>query len=288
MRLKKTTIFFIVIFIVGLCLFSYPSIADYWNSHFTTRIISDYTKQIEQLDDNAYEEMWKEAQRYNEDLRAAHLNSGALPENLKEQYEKCLSLNEYGTMGYIEIPSIDVTLTVYHGTSIEALETGVGHLEWTALPTGGAGNHCVLSAHRGLPSARLFTDLDKLREGDTFMLVILNETLTYEVDQIRTVEPSDVSYLAAEAGKDFCTLVTCTPYGINTHRLLVRGHRVETNLADYLHVNSEAVVIDPLIVAPVVALPILITLMLMVIFKKPAPKKPVGTQTLNSMDRDKK
>lgn len=162
-------------------------------------------------------------------------------------------------MGYIEIPSIDVSLPIYHGTDEGVLAVGVGHLEWTSLPVGGESTHCVLSGHRGLPSARLFTDLDQLKEGDYFMLNILDETLTYEVDQIRIVEPEEVEELTIIEGRDLCTLVTCTPYGVNSHRLLVRGHRVD-NLEEAVtvRVTADAVEVEPLIVASILLVPTLV------------------------------
>ena len=166
-------------------------------------------------------------------------------------------------MGYIEIPEIDVSLPIYHGTEDPVLQVAIGHLEWTSLPVGGESTHCVLSGHRGLPSAKLFTDLDRLVVGDRFRLGVLDQVLTYEVDQILIVEPQDTEALLIEEGKDLCTLVTCTPYSINTHRLLVRGHRVETEKdAKNVRVTSDAIQIEPYLVAPVVAAPILLVLLL--------------------------
>jgi len=172
-------------------------------------------------------------------------------------------------MGYVQIPSIDVMLPIYHGTSEGVLQVAVGHLEWSSLPVGGAGSHCVVSGHRGLPSAKLFTDLDKVVEGDVFMLQILDETLTYEVDQIRIVEPHEMEDLMINAGEDLCTLVTCTPYGINSHRMLVRGHRIE-NLkeARVVRVTADAVQIEPIIVAPFVAAPMLLILLIVLMIPK--------------------
>ena len=180
-------------------------------------------------------------------------------------------------MGYIEIPSIKVALPIYHGTEDTVLQHAIGHLEWSGLPVGGKGSHCVLSGHRGLPSAKLFTNLDKLAEGDTFILRVLDEALTYEVDQILIVEPQDVDALRIIDGGDYCTLVTCTPYGINTHRLLVRGHRVEnTEEAHTVYVTADAMQIEPLLVAPAVAIPILLVLLVMLLRPKPSKKKSGG------------
>ncbi len=167
-------------------------------------------------------------------------------------------------MGYIEIPNINISLPIYHGTENAVLQIATGHLEWTSLPVGGTSSHCVISGHRGLPSAKLFTNLDQLKEGDTFVIRVLNEVLTYEVDQIRIVLPVELNDLQIERGKDYCTLVTCTPYGVNSHRLLVRGHRVE-NESETIRVTSEAIQIEPLIVAPIIALPILIVVFVVLI-----------------------
>jgi sortase A len=172
-------------------------------------------------------------------------------------------------MGYIEIPKIDVTLPVYHGTEESVLQVAIGHLEWTSLPVGGESSHCVVSGHRGLPSAKLFTDLDKMEIGDTFLLYVLDEVLTYEVDQIRIVEPHDTKELLIAEGQDLCTLVTCTPYGINSHRILVRGHRIETvKEAKVLRVTADAVLIDPIFIAPLVAAPILLVLLIVLFIPK--------------------
>ena len=183
-------------------------------------------------------------------------------------------------MGYIEIGKLNVMLPIYHGTSELVLQTGVGHLDWTSLPTGGLGTHCSLSGHRGLPSAKLFTDLDALREGDTFSLTILDEVLTYEVDQVRTVVPTELSDLMIDPAKDLCTLITCTPYGINTHRLLVRGHRIQTDVA-LARVISEAVQIDEVLVAIVLSIPVIFLLVMAVMLKK--PKKKITLEDISNM-----
>ena len=190
----------------------------------------------------------------------------ALSEEEKEAYDALLDISGTGVMGYIEIPTVNISLPVYHGTEDAVLQIAVGHLEWSSLPVGGESTHCVLSGHRGLPSAKLFTNLDKLVAGDKFIMRVLDEVLTYEVDQILIVEPTDVSTLIIEAGKDLCTLVTCTPYGINSHRLLVRGHRIENqDEAKAIRVTSDAIQIEPLIVAPAVALPMLLVLLVILL-----------------------
>ena len=270
--LRISTIILMIGCLLGLSLLLYPTVSEYWNSHFTTRVVSDYTEQVASIDFLEYKRMIDAAKQYNADLYAGG-SQGSVSQELKDRYYDTLSIDSLGTMGYIDIPKLDIRLAIMHGTSSKVLESAVGHVDWSSLPVGGPSTHTVLSAHRGLPSAKLFTDLDRLREGDVFTLTILNETLTYEVDQIRTVIPEDVSELSIVGGKDYCTLVTCTPYGINTHRLLVRGHRIE-NLATFnTKIIAEAVVIDPIIVAPVVAFPFLFTLLMMVMFKKPKKKR---------------
>lgn len=200
----------------------------------------------------------------------------ALSEEDKGAYDTLLDISGTGVMGYIEIPTINISLPVYHGTEDAVLQIAVGHLEWSSLPVGGEDTHCVLSGHRGLPSAKLFTNLDKLVVGDKFVMRVLDEVLTYEVDQILIVEPTDVSTLIIEAGKDLCTLVTCTPYGFNSHRLLVRGHLIENQEeAQAIRVTSDAIQIEPLIVAPAVALPMLLVL-LMILLVSGGKKKSAG------------
>lgn len=221
------TIILVLVFLVGLSLLLYPTVSDYWNSLHQSRAITGYTEQVAGLDSDTYDRLWAEAEAYNETL-LDKADRFLMSDEELEEYEQLLSVSGSDVIGYIKIDKIDCYLPIYHGTSESVLQVGVGHLEGSSLPVGGESTHCVVSGHRGLPSARLFTDLDRLEEGDTLRLYVLDEILTYEVDQIRVVEPTDVEELAIEEGKDYCTLVTCTPYGINTHRLLVRGHRVET------------------------------------------------------------
>lgn len=227
-KLKKiniSTIILILIFLVGLSLLLYPTVSDYWNSFHQSRAIAKYTEQVAELNNDLYKQLWEDAAAYNERL-LTKLNRYKMTSEEKAEYESLLNVSGNGIIGYIEIAKINCSLPVYHGTAESALQIAAGHIEGTSLPVGGASTHCVISGHRGLPRAKLFTNLDKLVEGDTFELHILNEILTYEVDQISVVEPDEVEKLEIEEGKDYCTLVTCTPYGINTHRLLVRGHRV--------------------------------------------------------------
>ena len=262
MRKHASTMILILILVVGLSLMLYPSLSNWWNEAHQSRAIAAYSQEVSKLDENRYDELWQQAWEYNRSL-VGRENAYLLDDSQKAEYERLLDVSGMGIMGYIEIPSINVSLPIYHGTEESVLQVAVGHLEWTSLPVGGESTHCVLSGHRGLPSAKLFTDLDRLVVGDRFRLGVLDQVLTYEVDQILIVEPQDTEALLIEEGKDLCTLVTCTPYSINTHRLLVRGHRVETEKdAKNVRVTSDAIQIEPYLVAPVVAAPILLVLLL--------------------------
>ena len=259
-----STVILILVFFLGLSLVLYPSVSDYWNSLHQSRAIATYAEEVSNLDTDRYEQLWAEAVDYNSTLRDRE-NAFLLSETQKTAYDSLLNVGGNGVMGYIEIPTIGVSLPVYHGTDEGVLQIAVGHIEWTSLPVGGESSHCVISGHRGLPSAKLFTNLDKLVVGDTFLFRVLDETLTYEVDQILIVEPQEVSALTIREGEDLCTLVTCTPYGINTHRLLVRGHRVENaETARTIRVTADAMQVEPLIVAPMVAAPMLAVLLIWV------------------------
>lgn len=277
MKKKKnnlSTILLVVLLLAGLSLLLYPTFSDYWNSFHQTQAIASYAKEVANLNQEEYEKIWEKARKYNEELFKKGTNF-FLSDAEKAEYESQLDVSGLGIMGYIEIPEIKVSLPIYHGTEESALQIAVGHLEWSSLPVGGESSHCVVSGHRGLPSAKLFTNLDALEEGDIFMLRVLDEVLTYEVDQILIVEPQDTAALQIEEGKDYCTLVTCTPYGINTHRLLVRGHRIE-NIDESVRVTSDAIQIDPLIVAPIVATPILFILLILVLLPKRSKKREGG------------
>ena len=259
-----STVILILVFFLGLSLVLYPSVSDYWNSLHQSRAIATYAEEVSNLDTDRYEQLWAEAVDYNRTLRDRE-NAFLLSETQKAAYDSLLNVGGNGVMGYIEIPTIGVSMPVYHGTDEGVLQIAVGHIEWTSLPVGGESSHCVISGHRGLPSAKLFTNLDKLVVGDTFLFRVLDETLTYEVDQILIVEPQEVSALTIREGEDLCTLVTCTPYGINTHRLLVRGHRVENaETARTIRVTADAMQVEPLIVAPMVAAPMLAVLLIWV------------------------
>ena len=234
-----STIIIALIFLAGLVFLLYPTVSNLWNRAHQSRAIATYTKQVEKLDDSQNKEMLKAARKYNKSLlkKSDHWK---LSKKGKKKYESLLDVSGTGIMGYIEIPKIDCSLPIYHGTDEGALQIAIGHLEGSSLPVGGKSTHCVLSGHRGLPSARLFTDLDQMEEGDVFVLNVLGRKLAYEVDQIKVVLPDEMSDLEIVQGKDLCTLVTCTPYGINTHRLLVRGHRTKYIEETVVQVQKEA------------------------------------------------
>jgi sortase A len=257
-------------------------VSNWWNTRSITKAIADYSDTVSDIDDESYEKLLKEAQEYNEKL-LSEVDRFSPTEEMSELYNQCLNIEETGVMGYIDIPSIRVRLPIYHGIDDAVLDIAVGHIEGSSLPVGGLGTHCVLSGHRGLPSAKLFTDIDQLVEGDTFMLHVLDETLTYEVDQILIVEPDQTEALAIDPEQDYCTLVTCTPYGINTHRLLVRGHRV-ANEDDGTRITADAFQIDTVIVAPVIAVPILLILLVLLLVKtsKHNKRKQADKETENS------
>ena len=254
------SILLVAALLAGLSLLLYPFVSDTWNSLHQSRAIAGYREAVEKLDDGAYERWWKAAQEYNAALPRDQTRFH--PDGEEEAvYDGLLDVSGKGILGYVEIPRIGVSLPIYHGTDEEVLQIALGHVEGSSLPVGGSGAHCVISGHRGLPSARLFTNLDQLTEGDLFMLRVLDETLTYEVDQIRIVEPDDLSFLELEEGEDLCTLMTCTPYGVNSHRLLVRGRRVENGEAAAVRVTADAMLVDPRLAAPVLAAPAILVLL---------------------------
>lgn len=261
--ISLSTILLVLILLAGLGILLYPTISDYWNSFHQTQAIANYDEAVSKLEETDYEALLMEARAYNESLRQLSfpfIDHG----QLEEQYTHALDVAGNGIIGYVTISRIDVELPIYHGTSDAVLNVAVGHLEGSTLPVGGGSTHSVLSAHRGLPSAKLFTNLDKMEEGDTFTITVLNELLTYEVDQILIVEPGQLEDLNVIAGEDHVTLMTCTPYGINTHRLLVRGKRI-ANAAGVLNVHTEAVRIPVYIVMPAIAIPILFVLLLILL-----------------------
>ncbi len=263
MKKKIPSVLLVAIFLIGLSLLLYPTLSDYWNQFHQSKMIVDYDETVAGIAPEVKEKLWAEAASFNSQILKRG-NTYIMSDDDMENYEKILNISGDGIMGYIEIPSIDCSLPIYHGTDESILQVAAGHVAWSSLPVGGQSTHCVISSHRGLPSAKLFTDLDKVAEGDIFTINVLDELLTYEVDKILIVEPNDTTPLQIEKGKDYCTLVTCTPYGINTHRLLVRGHRIE-NIDDAkdIHISSDAIKIEPLIIAPILAVPLIIILMIL-------------------------
>ena len=276
MRKHKPVIFLTIGFLVGVCVLLYPMISDYWNSKTQSRAIVDYESVLENLTPEDYTALFERAHTYNKALYETKYPLVDYPK--VPGYYEALNVPENDMMGYLKIDRIGVELPIYHGTSDEVLNNGVGHLEGSSLPVGGENTHCIMSAHRGLPSSKLFTDLDRVEIGDTFQITVLDQVLTYQVDFIKTIEPNDVSNMQIIEGGDYCTLFTCTPYGINTHRLLVRGVRIETiKEKPIIYVSNEAFRIEPLLVTPAVAAPMLLVLLihLLVKYREP-PKKMEG------------
>lgn len=273
MKNKWSTFLLLFIFIVGLSVLLYPSISNYWNQKNQSEAIVDYEAMLNNIPKEDYSQLFAQADTYNGELST--LDFPLIEYAQLSGYHDILNPGKNGILGYLTIDLIGVELPIYHGTSDSVLNIAVGHLEGTSLPVGGETTHCVLSAHRGLPSARLFTDLDRLTVGDTFQLTVLDKVLTYEVDQIRIVQPDETDELEIVQGEDYCTLLTCTPYGINTERLLVRGKRIETVEHKVIHITTDGYQIDPLIVTPIVALPILCVLILIVLFQ-PVKKESIG------------
>lgn len=266
MKKHMTTILLMIMFLIGLGVMLYPAVSDYWNSRVQSRVIANYESEIENMEDADYEGFFDEAEGYNAQIR--QISFPLMNDHQVEGYEDILNVDGTGIIGYLKIEKLHVELPIYHGTSPAVLNMAVGHLQGSSLPIGGKSTHAVLSAHRGLPSAKLFSDLDQLEPGDTFTVTVLDRILTYQVDQIRIVLPSEVEDLYVTEGKDYCTLVTCTPYGINTHRLLVRGERVDRQqILGSVTVADEAPPIDPVIVAPIVAAPMLLCLLIALLLK---------------------
>jgi len=277
MRSRKSTIILLFCFFAGLSILLYPSLSSYWNSKTQTQAIVDYEGMLARIKAEDYTQYFEAAEEYNTKL--AQLEKPLTEYNQLTGYNDILNVNGNGMMGYITVPKINQELPLYHGTSDAVLAVAVGHFEGTSLPVGGENTHSVVSAHRGLPTATLFTYLDRMEIGDTFHFTILDRIITYEVDQIRIVEPHDLSLIQIEEGKDYCTLLTCTPYGINTQRLLVRGQRLDTSLKRNIYIANEAYRVDTLVVMPIVALPILAIFMVYVMVA-PVKKESIGEDLL--------
>ncbi len=273
MRQRLSTILLVLILLLGLGILIYPTFSDYWNTVHQSRAIASYSERVAQIEPEDYTSQWEAAVAYNAELTTLP-NRWLLDEEQTKRYNDLLNIAGNGVMGYIEIPKIGVSLPLYHGTDESVLQTAIGHIEGSSLPTGGIGTHAVFSGHRGLPSAKLFTNLDQLENEDIFILRVMDEILTYEVDQVLIVLPYEMDALAIDPDKDYCTLVTCTPYGINTHRLLVRGHRIDNiEESNVIRVVADATQIDPIIVAPIIALPILLLLFIIMMVTTGRSKK---------------
>ena len=272
MRKHKVVIFLTLGFLIGICILLYPAFSDYWNSKTQSRAITDYESVLEDLEPEDYTAIFEKAYAYNEKLYGTDFPLRDYKQ--VSGYYDTLRITDNDMIGYLKIDRIGVELPIYHGTSDKVLSKGVGHLEGSSLPVGGENTHCVMSAHRGLPSAKLFTDLDRVEKGDTFQIIILDQVLTYQVEFIKVIEPTDISDLQIIEGGDYCTLFTCTPYGINTHRLLVRGVRIETiEEKPIIYVSNEAFRIEPLLVTPAVAAPMLFVLLIHLLVKYREPPK---------------
>ena len=275
---KLTTVLLVLILLVGIGIFVYPTFSDWWNSFHQSRAIAAYVDRVNNASDEEIEAMLSEAQAYNAALLRRE-NRFLLSEEEKREYASLLDITGTGIMGYVQIDTIGVSLPVYHGTEESVLQIALGHLMWSSLPIGGENTHALISGHRGLPSARLFTDLDKLQEGDIFTVTVLNRTATYQVDQIRIVEPTEVDTLGIVSGGDYCTLITCTPYGVNTHRLLVRGVRVE-NAKQAVVVTAEATRIPSHVTAVALGVPMMFLLLLGMLLFSPRRKRELTEEEL--------
>ena len=265
MKKNKSTIILILVFFVGLSVMLYPTISDYVNQLHQTRAVANYAADVDKLSDADYTAYFEVADAFNAQI-AADPDALYFPDRFPS-YESTLDVTGTGIMGYITIEKIGVELPIYHSTSDAVLQVAAGHLEGTSLPVGGASTHAVISAHRGLPSAKLFTNLDQLEVGDTFTITVLDRVLTYEVDNISIILPTETDSLKVAEGKDYITLMTCTPYGINTHRLLVRGRRITTpDKLKHIRVTSDAIKIEPILTAPIMALPLLLVLLFWLLF----------------------
>ena len=290
MWLKRhwSTVLLLIILLAGLGLLGYPTFADWWNSFHQSRAIAGYSEQVSKIDDAEYEKMLEDAREYNKTLLEKGVGRFIMTDEEREEYNSLLDIDGSGIMGYVEIPKINVSLPIYHGTDEAVLQIAVGHIEGSSLPVGGEGTHCVISGHRGLPSAKLFTDLDQLTEGDIVQITVLDETLTYEIDQIRIVLPNELEELALDPKKDYLTLVTCTPYGINSHRMLVRGHRIDNPDAHDVRVTSDASQIKPLHVLPVVIGIIAVILVIYMIVSSRRRSRNIRTYRALTMERHEK
>ena len=270
-RNNLITVLMVCGMMTGIFLLLYPSVANYWNSFHQSRAIASYSEAVARMDKKDYKAIMDSAREYNKNLAETGMR-WTLTDAQRAEYEKQLAVEGSEVIGFVSIPKFHIKCPIYHGTDEAVLQVAVGHLEASSLPVGGKSTHTLISGHRGLPSARLFTDIDKIKEGDTWTITVLNETLTYECDQIRIVLPDDLSDLTIEEGKDLCTLITCTPYGINTHRLLVRGHRVP-NANGSADITADAIQIEPIYIAPFLAIPVIVLLIILLLISTRKAKR---------------
>ena len=285
MKHNKIGILLVLMLFIGVCGLLYPTVSQYWNTKTQTRAVENYRDILDSLKPEDYDAFFQEAEEYNNKL--SQLSSPLVNYPELSGYNNILNIGGNGIMGYINIPKLSVEIPLYHGVSAEVLNIACGHLEGTSLPIGGENRHCVLSAHRGLPHAKLFTELDKMELGDTFLITVLNRTITYQVDQIKIVRPEEIDDIQIVDDEDLCTLLTCTPYGINSHRLLVRGTRIE-NAPPALYVTSNAYRIDSLVATPVVAAPILLILLIVLMVKyRDKGSKPLITKEDDELLKEK-
>lgn len=273
-----STIVLIIILLVGLSVMLYPTVSDWWNSKVQSHAVASYNESVAQLDNDETERLLAEAWEYNRKIARVYspfTNYDSVP-----GYEDILNISGTGIMGYISIPVIKAEFPIYHGTSAEVLNVAAGHLQGSSLPVGGFDTHAVISAHRGLPSAKLFTDLDKLVIGDTFTITVLDRVLTYEVEEILIVKPEEIDKLVIVPERDYVTLMTCTPYGVNTHRLLLRSHRIDTVYSHDVKVVADAVQVDPMLVVPLISAPLVVGLIGFWIFGEKKRKRFVPNKNM--------
>ncbi len=273
MKIKDniSIVLLIIAMLVGLSLLLYPTVSNAWNQKHQSQAIAEYIEDVENIDSESYERILNDAKAYNEKL-ADGMQTPHLSEEGKKNYNSVLNIGSKGIMGYLNVPKIDCYLPIYHGSDIEIMQVGIGHIEWTSLPVGGSSSHCVLTGHRGMPGTKLFTNLDKMEIGDTFTIIVLDEIYVYKVDDISVVLPEKIDTLTVRNGKDYCTLMTCTPYGVNSHRLLVRGVRIEANDPD--RITSDARTINPMIVSSLIIAPVVFISLAIRVIKDKKAKKP--------------
>lgn len=262
MKKQLPNIILALVFIIGLCIFLYPSVSDLINSWLQKQEISKYEHLVSELSYEEYDKLIIDAREYNKTLIGNTLTQN-VEKSQKETYKKLLSLDKTGIMGYLYISKINVRLPIYHGTDEATLQIGIGHLEGSSLPVDSETQHVIISGHTGLPSSKLLTDLVELEVGDEFKIDVLNQRYTYEVEQILVVEPNETDSLELVKGKQYATIITCTPYGVNTHRLLVRGYLKHDTIDS--NISGDAVVIDSSVMIPIISIPLIIILFIIMI-----------------------